>query len=482
MTRIECESLRGGFFNENTSSTWTGVSIKDYNSTRSDPTWAHFNPPGITKVGYETLHFPEGNGGTIPGFGLALNQLGNNSNVAMLGLGIDSLLLDTAVKMNVTPSRGWSMDAGSQSIDHPRSGELVLGGYNKGRLDGSLTWQDVSDMSGDRPCPLRTRITDMYITLGNATQIPLKSSSEIIQACIEPYDNVFRFTPGMLLNWKQITGFEDSMLDTFSTQNPQGLSFTENPLPYNSSKLFDWSLSITLDSGYTTTIPQYELMAPLRGWDVLGNKKVVPGVTAVGILKEPTGVGEIPTLGKVFLSQSYLAVNYDQYKFGLAKLATDQAVASKLVPFSCEQAGAPKSTGSSSDGSGEGQKKNLAPIIGGVVGGLVILLALAAVAFLIFRRKRRVTSTTTAVELPPGRTPSMGYNYQYGGDAKPEQWIQPPPSDLWSATPKGSFDHGPTHEIHEMGAEGGKSHAQTQAVEIGKRSYEDAVVQEGRTK
>jgi hypothetical protein len=219
--------------------------LKDYNSTRSDPTWAHFNPPGITKVGYETIHFPaDGNGGTIPGFGLALNEFGNNSNVGMLGLGIDSLLLDTAVKMNVTPSRGWSMDAGSQSLNQPRPGELVLGGYNKKRLDGSFTWQNVSDMSGDRPCPLRTKITDMYITLANATQVPLKSSSEIIQACIEPYDNLFRFTPGMLLNWKQITGFEDDMLNIFNPGgiNSQDLSFTENPLPYNSSKLFDWSL------------------------------------------------------------------------------------------------------------------------------------------------------------------------------------------------------------------------------------------------
>jgi hypothetical protein len=444
------------------SSTWTGVAINAYNSTRSDPTWVHFNSPGITKVGYETIHFPaDGSGGTIAGFGLALNQFGNNSNVGMLGLGVDSLLLDTAVKMNVTPSRGWSMDAGSQSLDNPRPGELVLGGYNQKRLDGSLIWQNVSDMSGDRPCPLRTKITDMYITLANATQIPLKSSGEIIQACIEPYDNLFRFTPGMLLNWKQITGFEDNMLSIFNPggSNTQNLSFTENPLPYNSSKLFDWSLSITLDSGYTTTIPQYELMAPLRGWNALGEKKVVPGMTAVGILDAPTGIGEIPTLGKVFLSQSYLAVNYDLHQFGLAKLATDQAVTSNLVPFSCKQATVPESPSPSPRSSITNHKKNATPIIGGVVGGAVFLLALGAIVFFVLRRKKRASSTQIAEAV--NEASNMTY-----------QWVQSPPSEPWVATAGDSFDPRPPRQIHEMGVEGAKPYIQSYAVELGTNNEE----------
>jgi hypothetical protein len=302
MAKLECESLRGGFFNENQSSTFIDVSLNDYNSTRQDPTWAHFNPPGVTKVGYDTLYFPEGDGATLYGFGLALNQIGNNSNAGMLGLGIDSLFLDTAVKNNVTPSRGWSLDAGSQSIAYPRNGELVFGGYNQGRVDGSYRWKNVSDMSGDRPCPLRTTITDMYMTLDNGTEVPLKSSSEQIAACIEPYDNIFRFTPGMLLNWKQITSFNESLMGVYTTANT-GLSFTELGLPYNASNVFEWSLTITLDSGYTTTLPHYELQAPLRGWNVVGERQEVPGIVNVAILDKPTGEGEIPTLGKIYLSQ-----------------------------------------------------------------------------------------------------------------------------------------------------------------------------------
>jgi hypothetical protein len=140
------------------------------------------------------------------------------------------------------------------------------------------------------------------MTLDNGTQVPLKSSSELIAACIEPYDNIFRFTPGMLLNWKQLTNFNESLMDVYTTANT-GLSFTELGLPYNATKAFKWSLTITLDNGYTTTLPHYELQAPLRGWNVLGERQEVPGIVNIAILDKPTGQGEIPTLGKIFLSQ-----------------------------------------------------------------------------------------------------------------------------------------------------------------------------------
>lgn len=304
MNPLECESLRGGFFNENSSSTWTEASLQDFNSSRSDPTWAHFNPPGVTKVGYDAFYLPGGDGRTIHGYGLALNERGNNSNAGMLGLGIDSLFLDTAVKEKVIPSRSWSLYPGSQSQERPRNGEMVFGGYNQGKIDGSFRWKNVSDMSGDRPCPLRTTITDMYITLENGTQVPLQSSSEQVAACIEPYDNLFRFTPGMLLNWQRLTDYDPNLSTVYAVDNPQNLSFTELGLPYNASMLSKWSLTITVDNGYKTTLPHYELQAPLRGWSVLGERTEVPGVVNVAILDTPTGEGEIPTLGKIFLSQA----------------------------------------------------------------------------------------------------------------------------------------------------------------------------------
>jgi hypothetical protein len=235
------------------------------------------------------------------GFGAALNERGNVSNAGMLGLGVHSLLLDTADQRNVSGARSWALDAGSQSAQRPRAGELVVGGYNEGRLDGTPRWARVSDMAGDRPCPLRTVITDMFMTFANGTQKQLKSSGEAISACIEPYDKLFRFTEGLLLNWKQQTGFDDSLLAAFTEYDARNLTFAEAGLPYNSSSVAPWSLTIGLDTGYTTPLPLYELQAPLRGWNELGERDHLPNIVQVAIHRSLTGRGEIPTLGRIFL-------------------------------------------------------------------------------------------------------------------------------------------------------------------------------------
>lgn len=160
-------------------------------------------------------------------------------------------------------------------------------------------------MSGDRPCPLRTVIKEISVLLPNGTSFPLKSSAEDITACIEPYDNLFRFTTGMLLNWKQITAFDESVMKVYSDPATGGknLSFTELGLPYAAGKTQDWSLTITLDNGYSTTLPHHEMQRPLMGWNAIGEKEVVENVTNLAILNAPTGEGEVPTLGRIFLSR-----------------------------------------------------------------------------------------------------------------------------------------------------------------------------------
>ncbi|KAK3353970.1 aspartic peptidase domain-containing protein, partial [Lasiosphaeria hispida] len=313
----KCEALRGGFFNENSSTTWTGASLSAFNDTRSNPTWEHFNPPGFTEVGYDTITFANANV-ALYGAGIALNQYGNDSNAGMIGLGKDSVFLADAVRQERAGSKSWSLDAGSLSTAKPRDGELVIGGYNAGRTDGSFSWSNVSDMAGDRPCPLRTKIAHMSVTLSNGETVPIMSSAEVVDACIEPYDNLFRFTPGMLLNWKSITGFNESQFNVYSSEAANNVSFNEYGLPYDSDSIGDWSLSITLGNGYKTTLPGHELQRPLQGFDNLGNRKVVPGVTKVQILDQPTKDGEVPILGKIFLSRSYLSVDYESGRFGLA--------------------------------------------------------------------------------------------------------------------------------------------------------------------
>ncbi|OIW24775.1 hypothetical protein CONLIGDRAFT_673873 [Coniochaeta ligniaria NRRL 30616] len=436
----KCEALRGGFFNENSSSTWTDVSLSSYNDTRSNPTWEHFNAPGFTKVGYDKINVPNTNV-ALYGAGIALNQYGNNSNAGMIGLGKDSVFLNDAVRQGRAGSMSWSLDAGSQSLVKSRNGELVIGGYNAGRTDGSFSWSNVSDMAGDRPCPLRTKITHMSVTLENGDVIPIQSSAEIIEACIEPYDNLFRFTPGMLLNWKQITGFNETLLEVYANEEANNLSFTELGLPYDSSRVGDWSLSITLDSGYTTTLPAYELQRPLLGFDNLGNKQAVPGITNLQILNVPTGAGEVPTLGKIFLSreswnesnvgvlQSYLAVNYENSQFGLALAAVDPQP-NDYVPLGCNSV-ANGTSGNGTSGGGNstpgpsGSSVPLGAIIGAAVGGGALLI-FAIALFCWVRHKKRKQSVENSGY--PGQAASPGMSH---AGYPPGVYLESHPSQNW---------------------------------------------------
>jgi hypothetical protein len=303
-TTRQCESIRGGFFDESQSRTWQNSSLDSFNDTRANPTWDHFNPEGkITRVGYDTLHFPDAVAQTIYGYGFALNERGNQSNAGMLGLGVDSLFLESVDGSGNRTPKSWSLDSGSQSVQNPREGQVVIGGQNQGRIDGSFLWSNISNLSGDRACPLRTKVTSMTITLKDGSVKPLMASSETTEACIEPYDNLFRLTPSMILHWKTITNFNESVTNITTTANIQNLSFTELGLLYEADKISDWILSITLDNGFTTTLPHYELQAPLRGWNSFGEKETVPGIVNVAIFNNATGGDEIPTLGKIFLSQ-----------------------------------------------------------------------------------------------------------------------------------------------------------------------------------
>ena len=107
----------------------------------------------------------------------------------------------------------------------------------------------------------------------------------------------------MLANLKDRTNFDPELMKLYTTNNVLNLTYTETGLLYSPGNTKNWSLSITLDSGYTTTLPHDEVQGPLRGWTTFGEKIIVPNTTMVAVLNTPTGEGEAPTLGKIFLSR-----------------------------------------------------------------------------------------------------------------------------------------------------------------------------------
>lgn len=296
----QCQSLRGGFYDQGSSRSWK-EGDETYKKTEN-PTWRHFNPDEeLNAFGYDTLSFPDV-GETFDNISIVPNSHAGQSNLGMIGLGKDSTFLQELVAQNASPSNSWGLDAGSQVFQ--RDGELVIGGINRARIGGNIQWEPISRMDGDRPCPLRTTIVDIRIQNASGAFTSLESTSgETSEACIEPYDNVFRLSPNYLQSWKRITGFNES-LQSFYEDRERTLSFDEPGLLYNTSAFDEgqWSLEITLESGFKTIIPYREMGRQLAGWNAVGESEAVEGMTSIAIFNKPTDAGEVPTLGKIFLS------------------------------------------------------------------------------------------------------------------------------------------------------------------------------------
>ena len=319
--QYQCESIRGGFYNQNESTTWRPQpDLKNSNISREEPTWDHFNREqtdpvtglrieGIKNIGYDDIRIRGGEGFTLHSAGIALNQRGNQSNAGMLGLSLDSVFLDDVVEQNRSASRSWGLDAGSRSSKRNRDGELVIGGWNEGRVDGdwkefNVSTFDVTNMNGGvRSCPLSVKIKELtLISADRNNEYHLKDFSDTITACIEPYDNHFRWQADMIEKWKTFTGFEQELVDPYTTGD-QGLAFIEPGLPYNKSKAQEWQLRITLEGGYETEIKYDEMTRDLQGWNKNGELDTVPGISNVAIFNTPIKVEETPTLGRTFLSR-----------------------------------------------------------------------------------------------------------------------------------------------------------------------------------
>lgn len=115
----------------------------------------------------------------------------------------------------------------------------------------------------------------------------------------------------------------------------------------------------------------------------------------------PDGVDpKLPFLGGPFLSQVYLVVDYETGVFSLAPIdRSATSTSSGLVTLGCSTE-EPSPSGTDKGTPIKNKKSNLGPIVGGVVGGIVLIAILAAIV--IFRRRRRSTVAPTDIAvLPP---------------------------------------------------------------------------------
>jgi hypothetical protein len=114
--------------------------------------------------------------------------------------------------------------------------------------------------------------------------------------------------------------------------------------------------------------------------------------------------------------QTYLAVDYDNRRFGLAHAALEPET-SKLVPFGCAQLPSAALTPSSSSSGNRNKASTSVGVIVGCIAGGLALIAIAIVAFFFWRRRRRNTARA-ASEAAAADSSTMSHTtmaYPYAG-------------------------------------------------------------------
>jgi hypothetical protein len=120
---------------------------------------------------------------------------GEQHSSSHLGLASQSDLLASLKDSGLIGARSFGINAGSQSILHPRDGNLVLGGYDDSSIDGnlvpfSIATTNVIDNVLERPCPLQVSVSGLTITVqtnsSNAVSRDYSDQAKRFPACIEP--------------------------------------------------------------------------------------------------------------------------------------------------------------------------------------------------------------------------------------------------------------------------------------------------------
>jgi hypothetical protein len=192
---------------------------------------------------------------------------------------------------------------------------MVIGGYNAAYVDGP--WYNFTIDPPDLPmsiaCPIRVRLTGM--TLNNvAGSFPLLAPGQTATACIDLLQNEFTVAADMFALWATATNH------TFD--NPEGTAPYNNQTYAASKEPLVGTLDITLDGGFSTTIPHYELVNPDRGdgadgsYTVLNDSRIE---SAVGAGPTDYGEGFGVLLGGVFSAGVYMLIDYERGTVSLAK-------------------------------------------------------------------------------------------------------------------------------------------------------------------
>lgn len=369
-----CIGSYGGVFDYGASKTFQQISEAKWNGTHED------NPSGLSYVHFnDILEF--GNA-TVYGFPAIYDEPGYGGQ-GVLPLGSDSDFLRIGVETGMIPSTVYGLWTGSRSTSNPVDGSLVLGGYDKTRYKGEFTTFD-----SEPKCEFCVIVTDLVYETEDRSVSLFSNASESLQVNLQPSTRVLYTPQNVWENFRDASGgiYEGGYLSYYGTNPPKG------------------NITATLQNGYKTTIPTEELFYYPRTYDDDGKYDIKNNTYQIGLLMNQTNDGYVMDWGIPFLTMNYVIADYTRKQFKMAEaIRTNFANqgGGYVLTASCDPttASTPTATStgtgiaaatSSAAPSSEGKADHTKAIIGGVVGGILGLIAIVGgLGFLFYRHRRR---------------------------------------------------------------------------------------------
>jgi hypothetical protein len=278
-----------------------------------------------------------------------------------LGLGADAPILSRLVEQGAISTRSFGLYIGTA---YPRArgainGSLTLGGYDSGRLEGrayNYTLGTNYD-AGAGETPFRVEVQSVVLN-----DLSDDISSNTLSS--EPFD-------AFLTTDQYSMSFPQPVTDAFVERTSTDPEVRENDFSEPSFYLpetANFSLTITLSSGISVTIPPEELR------NASSASPVSPPASSTSSSSNATDASGPALLGSSFLAHIYLSVNYDAmpspaFYLNTARphgpyVMTQPLCASDNIPVSA----APVKVSSWS------RNGTIGAVLGGVIGGIALVV------------------------------------------------------------------------------------------------------------
>jgi len=301
-------------------------------------------PSGVFDQGYAQSQFNNGPEMELPLEIWSTSALTLDfTNKSMIALGPKSSVLWNLLESGKIPSNTTGYDHGSRSFSNYSNGEIVIGGFNKARIAGPFVNYTIAEFQMPVRCSLVVKVK--AFTLNNLRgSFPIIEPGTTVLACIDPLQNAFTLPTDLFQRWTDIT-----------ERPPPPNMLDYQTFPKEMAPLLG-TLSIELEGGYKTTVPHHELVNPDRRavltengqYGVVSNSSRIQSAVSSGQSDYGQDFGIL--LGGVFLSSTYLLIDWDHGVFGLAPSIPHAEVGASDIQKVCSiDKSVPRSTNDTSE-------------------------------------------------------------------------------------------------------------------------------------